>query len=448
MRRFGLVWRVGLIVAAALMAVQFIAIAANYIQRDRDTEAGFRLPLPDQVAAMVHLLEEPDPGQHALVLRAINGAGLRASIVDAAPPLPSNATRLGIVEQAVASYLADEKPRDITVYALTSDERMILPGEMIRRFGRVSARFVVGLTGGQWLVVESTDELTARVFGLPPGLWSGLLGFLIAAAALVAVVRETRPLARLGAAVERFGEEAQPVSLPETGASEVRALTRAFNRMQGRIATLVRARTFILGAISHDLRTYLTRLRLRIEMLPEGDIRDRSQRDVEDMNDLLEDALLFAKAGFGISENQTVDLGRVVERECEARIAAGAPVRLAALPAAARVSAGAAGVARIAANLIDNAVAYGGCADVSVVAQGDRLELRVEDRGPGVPPGEREHIFEPFRRLEASRNRRHGGAGLGLAIARQLAQSYGGELTVGEREGGGARFVLALPRLP
>jgi len=309
-------------------------------------------------------------------------------------------------------------------------------------------RIVYPLAGGGVLVVETADELTVRVLGLPPGYWAGIVGFAAAALALYAVVRETRPLARLARSVDRFAEAMEPVSVPVRGAREVRALIGTFNRMQSRIAELVRNRTFMLAAISHDLRTYLTRLRLRVEMMPDADMRERATRDVEEMNKLLDDALTFARTSFAGNRSERVNLTDVVGRECRERALAGSKVG-GDLPAEPLYVWGErAALARIIGNLIDNAVKYGGEAAVSVSCRGTDAVILVDDRGPGIPPAERERIFEPFLRLDPSRNRDRGGAGLGLAIARHLVQSLGGTIAAEDRPGGGARLRVSLPLAP
>jgi signal transduction histidine kinase len=220
-------------------------------------------------------------------------------------------------------------------------------------------------------------------------------------------------------------------------------LIQAFNRMQSRIAELVRNRSFMLGAISHDLRTYLTRLRLRIELMPDADARERATRDVEGMQNLVEDALMFARGTFGADEQRPVDLGALVRRECAERD--GGKVRLSAPAEPVTVTGDAAALARVVGNLVDNALKYGEAAEVSAARCGDLAEIIIDDHGPGIPAGERERIFEPFRRLEESRNRERGGAGLGLAIARQVIESHRGTIRVEDRPGGGARFRVQLP---
>jgi two-component system osmolarity sensor histidine kinase EnvZ len=217
--------------------------------------------------------------------------------------------------------------------------------------------------------------------------------------------------------------------------------------MQTRISDLVRGRTFMLGAISHDLRTYLTRLRLRVELMPDAEMRERARRDVDDMNALLDDALVFARTSFGNGARHPVDLAGVVRRECEERSANGARVDATLTADRVMVSGDRAALARAVGNLIDNAVKYGGEAAVTMTCNSDEAEIIVDDRGPGVPAAEREHIFEPFLRLDASRNRDRGGTGLGLAIAHQFVQGHGGTITVEDRPGGGARFRVRLPRV-
>jgi two-component system, OmpR family, osmolarity sensor histidine kinase EnvZ len=445
MLRIRFIWRVALILVAALVVVQLFAAGAYYVQRDRATKAGFHLPLPDQIAALVQLLDHATPEQAALALRAVNGAGLRVDIRSDRPSESESDWHLQRIEAALASYLGGGD-RFISARLIRADAAAGNVREQIRSVLAGKVRVIVSLASGGYLVVETADELMARLFGLPAGFWAGIVGFVVVALAILAIARETRPLSRLAGSVERFGAALEPVPMPEKGAPEMRALIGAVNRMQSRIATLVKSRTFVLGAISHDLRTYLTRLRLRVETLPQGTVRERVVRDVEDMQALVEEALAFAHATFVEPKKQPIDLGQIVARECEERTAMGASVTFDAPPQPVIVAGTAATLGRVVANIVDNAVKYGGQADVAVATIGPSAEITVDDRGPGIPPGERERIFEPFRRLEDSRNREKGGAGLGLAIARQIAEIHGGTIAVEDRTGGGARFRVQLPR--
>ena len=180
-------------------------------------------------------------------------------------------------------------------------------------------------------------------------------------------------------------------------------------------------------------------------MVPDADLRERAARDVEDMNALLEDALVFARTSFGSIRPEAVDLVGIVRHECAERAAIGGAVRAELPPEPVIVAGERAALARVVGNLIDNALKYGGEAEVSVSADTGAVEIMVDDRGPGVPTADRQRIFEPFLRLDPSRNRERGGAGLGLAISRHLVQCHGGVIGVEDRPGGGARFRVSLP---
>jgi signal transduction histidine kinase len=283
--------------------------------------------------------------------------------------------------------------------------------------------------------------------GVPVGLLAGILGFAVALAALIAVRRETRPLSDLAAAIERFGEAVEAEPIPERGAPDVRTLIRAVNAMQARIAQLLKSRTLVLGAISHDLRTYVTRLRLRLEFLPRNEQYLKAASELEGMQSLMDDALAFARACFAKAPDDPVDLASVVRTEYEARKAENAKVTLTGACERIVVCGSSAGFARVLSNLVANALRYGGRADICLHADKEFAEICVEDRGPGIPPSERERVFEPFYRLEASRNRESGGAGLGLTIVRQIVESHHGNVAIEDREGGGARLRIRLPRM-
>lgn len=455
MARFGLVTRIALVVLAIVAALQLLLTGLYYLRRDGVTEAGFRPPLPDQAAAMILLLDDADAAQRQALLRALNGTGLQVRLSDAPPPLRPNEVERSSLQTLVRAYLADDGRDDST--RLLSVRFGAGVGRVLRHFPRVRdivqnhIRVVAGLRGGGYVVIDVGGSLVSRVFGLPAGFFAGMIGFLVAGLALLAVAREMRPLSRLAQRVTSFGRDGAPQRMPERGAREVRVLIGAVNRMQERIAALLRSRSFMLGALSHDLRTYLTRMRLRLELIPDAAMRDRAGRDVEDMQALIEDALDFARDGFVGDASEPVDLVRLVRQEADRQEAAGGIVRTMLPPAPVMVSGSALAFGRTIANLIDNAVKYGGEAEVTLRvardAAGGMAVLEIADRGPGIPEAERQRIFEPFERLEASRNRDQGGSGLGLAIAKQVAEGYGGSIAVGTAPGGGALLRLSLPLL-
>ena len=203
----------------------------------------------------------------------------------------------------------------------------------------------------------------------------------------------------------------------------------------------------LVSGISHDLRTYAARLRLRAEMIPDAAERGKAVRDLDDMSQLLEDSLIAFDATAAPRAQELFEIAPLLEREAEDRRRAGASVSLAMSPAAAaaQILGDPLAVRRLIANLADNAIAYGREAAIGADVAGGMLVLTVDDKGPGIRPEQRERVLQPFVRLEASRNRNTGGAGLGLAIAQKAAESHGGTLVLGEAPGGGTRASVRLP---
>jgi signal transduction histidine kinase len=216
------------------------------------------------------------------------------------------------------------------------------------------------------------------------------------------------------------------------------------------LSQLLRARMAMLGGISHDVRTFATRLRLRVDRISEGAERDRAIRDIADMIRLLDDALLASRAGVGELAEELVEFAQVVQVEVEGRKTAGAKIEL-------RMDPGAAGASilgdrlalrRIVSNLADNALKYGHVAHLAVEADAKTIVLTVDDEGSGIRPELREILLEPFVRLETSRSRRTGGAGLGLAVVRSLVEAHGGTVAISDAPTGGARLTVRLPMFP
>ncbi|MCX5514111.1 ATP-binding protein [Kaistia algarum] len=449
MLRLSLAWRITLVLILALIALQIVSSVVYFVQRDATTASGFRAPLPDQVAALAILMDKPAGEEAQLLLRALNGPSLSVSIVDEPVPIQIEARRLAWLERAIRRNLPQGDARAVLV---SSDGASTGDASIRRRWGGLFARdpveIIIGLSGERSLHVRPTDGLSVRLFGLPAGFIASLLGFAIALLAGFAILRETRPLARLAVAVERFGQGMEAEALPETGAPEMRALVRAFNGMQARIAGLVHGRTFVVAAIAHDLRTHLTRLRLRVAMISEDRIRERAERDVEDMQALVEEALFYAKATRSRDDRTMFDLALLVDEVCLPRAELGASAAFARPQDPIFLSASRLSIGRAIGNLVDNAILYGGSAELSIECREGEVAVWVDDRGPGIPERERERILEPFERLETSRGRDTGGTGLGLAIVREIVDAHGGRVVIQNRPGGGSRFGLVLPRSP
>lgn len=255
----------------------------------------------------------------------------------------------------------------------------------------------------------------------------------------------TRPLGALAAAAEAVGRGARFTPLRETGAREVRHAMRAFNTMQERLYRYLDSRTRVLSAMSHDLRTPLTRLKLRVEALDDDRLRERFNADLDEMNRMVTGALNLFK---GLNHDEPLAPVRVEEllaalQRDFGELGATIPLEGATrAPIAVRPDA----LKRCLTNLVANAVKYGGGAQMAVADEGSDVVIRVRDEGPGIPEALLEQVFEPFFRLEGSRSVDTGGAGLGLSIARDVAQAHGGSLVLRNRVPHGLEAELRLPR--
>lgn len=298
------------------------------------------------------------------------------------------------------------------------------------------------------------DRVAFRTFsprGTPPfpghfilelGLLTIMLGIV-----LYAMTRTiTRPLADLATAADAVGRGTTIQPLKERGARELKRATRAFNAMQERLNRYLDSRTRVLAAMSHDLRTPITRLRLRVESIEDEALRTRCVEDLDEMTRMVRGALSVFRGLNDEELSMPVDIDALLA-ELQRRYAeVNATVAIegrAAAPFTGKPLA----LKRCLGNLVDNALQYGERATIALTDSADELTIRVLDDGPGIPEAELERVFEPFYRLESSRNRTTGGTGLGLSIARDVAQAHSGSLTLANRSDGGLEARLVLPRL-
>lgn len=441
--RLSLPARVMLIFVVALIAVWLLATAAVF--EFHDWGAQNARPPARQIAALVENLERMPHEQSSSILEIANSNTLTARLenVQQGDQMPDGATEASpAVRSIYAAALGDRR--------FTISSRITMP-QRFPRFGRLrnAIELRIALKTGETLIVDSTSPLPVNRVGLPIGFGAGLLGTLVALVALLIMNREMRPLSRLAAAVDQMDLVSAPAQLPYVRASapEIQALIAAYNRLQGRLSQLMRARMAMLGGIAHDVRSFATRLRLRVDSMAEGIERERAISDITDMIHLLDDSVLASRAGAGELDEELLEFVPIARAEVEDRRAAGAKIDLCVCAEAegATVLGDRLAVRRIVANLADNALKYGHAAHLSVEAIEGFLLLTVDDEGPGIPVELRDILLEPFVRLESSRNRRTGGAGLGLAIVRNLVEICGGAIVITDAPSGGARFTVRLP---
>lgn len=316
------------------------------------------------------------------------------------------------------------------------------------RTAQAHLQFAVPLADGHWLLVDG-QELQG---------WSGESAWLLISdyllrvyavrmlavllVCLVAVRLCLRPLQRLADAARGLGSNLAQAPLALDGPQEVRQAAQAFNAMQQRLISMVNDKAYFLAAVSHDLRTPLTRMRLRLERLADDEHRERLRQNITQMDGMIGQVLDYVRAGE--QQNlQQVDLDRLVSRQC-ADLATGEE----ALPVqgkAGSVRVDALLMQRCLQNLLVNALRYAREVSVTLERSATGVLIHVDDRGPGIAPGLLATITDPFVRGEGSRNQGSGGYGLGLSIAQRIAASHGGELMMANRDGGGLRASVRLP---
>ena len=435
------------------------------------------LQLLERTAAMVRVLETTSPGMRDEILRAVASPRLRYWITDETALTDANAQNMELWLAGRLENLLPEGPRAPVRVHMTDAG---WPSEIMEYHGRghrgMAPRYDgnaepdeddddhdVGLRGrrrpgggvgltlsiplpdGQWLNVAT---------GLPPPqsgwAWPSIVSMALTAFAILLVValtvrRITRPLKALSNAAEKLGRGEDMEPLAETGPAELQRTTAAFNAMRERLTRFVRDRTAMLAAISHDLRTPLTSLRLHAELVEEGETRTKLLEILEEMQRMTEATLAFAREESAREETRPVDLSALVDSLCDDLTELGMEVTFAEAGRA-PLSCRPVSLKRALRNMIENAVAYGHRARVALKGSADGFAIVIDDDGPGIPEEDRERVFGPFVRLEESRSRETGGIGIGMAIARSIVRAHGGDITLENRPEGGLRATVRLPK--
>ncbi|NDY92816.1 HAMP domain-containing protein [Ideonella sp. TBM-1] len=479
------------VMVLGLVAAQGLSAWINLAERDRVMLRAAGAQPAQRLADLVLLLDPLEPSERERLVRVLDAPPLQVRLQAQArhlplPPAgfldayPGAARHLAQFEAALREQLGEDRVLQVQLlplppgrgaenrrgpWARGEDEDMerrhrermermeqraerAASAEDRRRARLVGAGLVfaaqVRLADGQWLRVDTGVPADPD---LPLRLVSSLAVLLAAVLALSwwAVRRVTQPLRQLAEAAEGLGHDLSRPPLPTDGPQEVEQANRAFNTMQARLRRTLDERTRMLTAMSHDLKTPLTRMRLRAELLDDEALRERMTHDLDEMTQMVGDTLAFLRGLEQPQEHRPVDLDALLESLVADQQAMGRSVSLRGRAVAPWVG-DAARLRRCVGNLVDNAVLYGQRADLQLQDGPTGLVLRVRDQGPGIPPESLEQVFEPFFRLEASRNRVSGGSGLGLGIARHIAETAGGSLRLRNHPEGGLEAELRLPR--
>ena len=322
--------------------------------------------------------------------------------------------------------------------------RMRANGEPVTDRSMARLTLAVEYTPGRWITAQ------ARGGGRPPRfggwlIWQTLILYGVVLAPLLWIgTRMARPMKQLTGAAQQFARTGAAEPVEERGPGDVRDLTLAFNAMRARIMAMLDEKDRMLGAIGHDLRTPLASLRVRAESVEDEGERARMSQTIEEMNRMLEDILSLARAGRSSEAPQKVDIASLADAVVEDFIELGSPVDIAESERAVAFVRPQQ-IRRALRNLIENAVVYGERAHISVARDGGMICIAVADQGPGIAEDRMAEMLEPFTRLEGSRNRETGGAGLGLALVRAIMAEHHGELRLSNRAEGGLEACLMIP---
>jgi len=426
--------RIVLLLTVGLIGAQLIGATIHLSERFRLVSTTIAGEFAQQIKAVYRTIDQQPA----------------ATQVTLAQSLSTPRIKLAIVPQAAFSKELVHR-RSTTSLALGFEDRLeqvLGPGvrwKMVKvpEIGDVRLAVVLELTNGRWLQVQAQPP--PEVFGQPWHVLMGMSFMLLVIVSLVVVVARStvRPLTRLASAANGVAQDLKRPPLPEDGPSEVREAARAFNTMQKRIREGIEERERFLAAVSHDLKTPITRLRLRAELLADSRVRDGIEHDINEMQQLIDDALAFLR-GHSVDEpTQTIELVALIESVADdfghiqkVDVSAPASLRFKGKPIA---------LQRALRNLVDNAIKYGQHAQITLQQEASQVIIIVDDVGPGLSQEHLGAVFEPFFRVESSRSRETGGTGLGLAIVRLVAQSHGGSVRLNNRPEGGLRVELLLP---
>ena len=443
-----------MLILATLTAAQLVSLWLFADERSLAIQAALGFEAAGRAANIARLIEEAPADLQDSILRAADSPLVRFELTGEPLVAHSDHSDGGRVEARIRALLNDSYSRDIRV-ELHAIEGELLPlpnlshemtemhlAMMQGKLTAVEMNLSLSIAGGKWLNVSTRFER-------PPIQWRlySMLSFGLTALALLIVVSWfvmsglLGPLRRLVKATEHLGRGEEVSSLPVRGPHEVQELTAGFNRMQERLTRYVTDRTSMLAAMGHDLRSPLTAMRVRAEMVDDDETRESLIDSVEEMSTMVEATLSFAK---GVSENEPVQDVRISEfvedlkgrMIADFKVADSPDVEMRLRPNAMK---------RAVRNMIENATRYGNSVTVSwSVNEGD-LFIRIDDEGPGIQEDALERVFEPFVRLDESRSLETGGHGLGLSIARSIVRAHGGDITLSNRKAGGLRATIRLP---
>ena len=482
--------RLILLMLLTLLAVQILSVTIYLRDRDEVIDSASDRHTRQQITALIRLMDQARPQQYRTIIKATRNDELSLAITST--PLvdhPSRVGRAGVLEDrlmrqtgrapaqpihisldAVEEHCEDEEDHDQwreSEHPEHEDKHRFrhhgehprpgIIGKSLRKYDEEKSHYHSQMT---WSVTVSARLKTGRWLNIRVGHhddvqhwdWHAargllLIGILVIGVMIWQIKSNTRPLRRLANTAEQIGRGQEPTPLAEEGAEEVRSTIRAFNTMQEKQQRFIKDRVLMLAAISHDLKTPLTKLRLQSEFIDDSELQQQQQRTLSDMENMLNATMAFARDDDQSEPSSDIDLASLISSLCDDHIAGGANLSTQ-LPDRLVYHCRPTGIRRLFSNLIDNAVKYAPSAHIGLFAKREMIEFIITDTGPGIPDELLDQVFRPFFRVESSRNRATGGMGLGLSVVRSTALLHGGEVVLENTKPNGLQVIVRLPCKP
>ena len=430
--------RLLIIALAVLIGLQMMIVGAGYLVRVADLGHPARAAMVEQIASASRLMDALSDEERKEALTAVSSPLIRFSLIDTySTDVNSDDEALRAYRPLLRRYRQALGEREFRTYIRVHEGPGLFGRQLRPRWRRTEVIVVTRLADGKGLVAEPHPTYRRQMAISLFAFLSSLVGVLLLAGLVWASFATSRPLARMAASAERLASDLNAPPLAEQGPAPVRHLARALNKMQNDIRRLVSERTVTLAAVAHDFRTYLTRLRLRAEFIPDEAQREKAIRDLDEMTCLIEETLLLARSDEPNATLTKGDIGALAGDVSAALEETGARTSVSSDGGPFIVNMHEASMRRALANLMDNAVKYGGAALVRVRRDGNDVVIAIRDEGAGVAPEDLPKLTDPFYRAETSRSRETGGAGLGLTIAKKMVEASGGRLILSVAPGGG-----------
>jgi signal transduction histidine kinase len=431
-------------VTAAAVLFSNLAVAAWFeFGTERQNEIALTDRVVDRAASTSMLMAAIPENSRAVVAEKLT-TGVWTFAIRTGPykPAPMTEEEVKLANRVHALLPPDKARSPVSVDLL--DEPIPPQTRAAIRTPTRAMRFIVPVMGNTRVVATFYRPESSP---WPTELFVAALLAIVAASVAAGYVarRVTRPLSELASAASIAAGGGPPPHLEESGPLDVREAARAFNAMTDEVSRTLESQRQLLSAVGHDLRTPITAMRISLEFVEDEELRDRLRHNLDELQELTE-AVLSAARGTGGELKRNIDLSALIESICADLDDLGEPVSCAAEEEPAPLICRPNEIRRAVRNLVENAVAYGGKASIHLAKGDASYEILVDDEGPGIPVEDQHRVFEPFVRLESSRNEDTGGTGLGLTLVKAIAEGHGGAVTLENRAEGGLRARLRLPR--